>query len=880
MKNIFFLFLLFPSIITSQSLTGKVLDSLGIPLQNANIIAKPQNQEASLRYAIADHQGRYKLQLEKEIVYEIRVSYLGYMPKTIAYDPENPMTQFDFILIPSQEQLKEVIITHKYEPIIVKKDTVSYKVDAFASGNERKLKEQLEKLPGVEVDKDGSVTFQGKRVNTLLVENKTFFGGGTKLGVENIPADAVDKVEFIDHFNEVAFMKEVSDSDKLAMNIKLKEDKKKFVFGDLVAGYGLNNFYLGHASLFYYSEKLNLGYIGDANNFGERVFSFDDLMRFQGGVSSFLNTRKSLSNLYGFTMNNNDVVKTQSQFHALNVNYSFTPKLDLQGFLLFSDILRNTQSKTKLQYIQVETEENRRYNSENKTTLGMTNWKLDYSPNRNTKWFYNVHGEWSANDFSSLLQSQQFNQTNTFESLRDADNVALKQYVERHQSHNKKNTTTLVINHVYQVDKPQTTWLTNQPFLSGLIPLQEDDTYKIKQLNRTATNTVDALFKHYYLWNSFNHLYSVAGFNYENTELITSEKQFLTDGTVNDFSENGFQNRLRYQLQDYYAGIEYKFKWGNVMNKPMLYHHWYIMTNNQELANQRLHRSFFEPQWLTEWEPNNAEKLTFNYRLTNQFPQAAMMTERFTLQNFNAVFRGNALLENERFHFYNVRYNKNNMYRGWMLFANAAYTRRSKTIRNTIEIQGIDQLTTPIQTGNPETNWNVSGSVSKKIYRFNLRLNASISGFEYVQEVNGVEALNQRNNQRFGFNLRTVHKNWPSIALGYQHGFSQFVGVQNNSFQNQTFDASFDYEIFKHVVFKSDYQWNNAQFATGNNIINLWNASLFYQKKNSPFGFELKANNLLDIDRRFQNSFSDFIISEQEVFILPRVVLFTLHYKI
>ncbi|EKT3967026.1 hypothetical protein JE952_000964 [Flavobacterium psychrophilum] len=142
------------------------------------------------------------------------------------------------------------------------------------------MKEILEKLPGVEVDKNGGVTVQGKKVTKMMVEGKSFFGGGSKLAVENIPADALDKIEVIDHFNQVGFMKQVSDSDDLAINVKLKEDKKKFVFGDIEAGVelaGNNGFYLGHAGIFFYSPKTNISYIGDSNNIGKSTFAFDDL---------------------------------------------------------------------------------------------------------------------------------------------------------------------------------------------------------------------------------------------------------------------------------------------------------------------------------------------------------------------------------------------------------------------------------------------------------------------------------------------------------------------------------------------------------------------------------------------------------------------------
>src|SRR5690606_19882698 len=99
-------------------------------------------------------------------------------------------------------------IDYNYQPVVVKKDTLIYDVAAFMNGNERKLKDQLEKLPGVEVTDNGQVKVQGKTVTQFMVEGNSFFGGGTKLSVENIPADAVDKDELIVYLNKVEHMKE------------------------------------------------------------------------------------------------------------------------------------------------------------------------------------------------------------------------------------------------------------------------------------------------------------------------------------------------------------------------------------------------------------------------------------------------------------------------------------------------------------------------------------------------------------------------------------------------------------------------------------------------------------------------------------------------
>ena len=77
MFRIFIIFI-FSTYSYSQTITGVVSDTLKTPLESANIIAKPFQETAQLKFAIADNKGRYKLQLESNVKYEIRVSYIGY----------------------------------------------------------------------------------------------------------------------------------------------------------------------------------------------------------------------------------------------------------------------------------------------------------------------------------------------------------------------------------------------------------------------------------------------------------------------------------------------------------------------------------------------------------------------------------------------------------------------------------------------------------------------------------------------------------------------------------------------------------------------------------------------------------------------------------
>jgi hypothetical protein len=161
-KTIFyFIFFFCSSIIYAQEITlsGFVKDSLQNPMPYANVIAKPKDVSKNLQFAITDNEGYYKLLLEKGDTIAISISYLGYKPIDYQFISLKN-TNKDFVLQQSSESLDEIIIEM---PVTVRGDTTTYKTSKFIDGSERKLKNILKKLPGVEVDKNGNVTVQGKK---------------------------------------------------------------------------------------------------------------------------------------------------------------------------------------------------------------------------------------------------------------------------------------------------------------------------------------------------------------------------------------------------------------------------------------------------------------------------------------------------------------------------------------------------------------------------------------------------------------------------------------------------------------------------------------------------------------------------------------------
>ncbi|MDQ6469997.1 TonB-dependent receptor [Flavobacterium sp. LHD-80] len=882
-----FVFCLIPFFCFSQTRTisGIITSDDSNVLENANVIAFPKSKKNGTKFVITDNKGRFKLELEIDEDYQITISHIGFNEQIVLIESNSKLDYYQFKLVRKEENLKEIIIQHN--PIIIKKDTITYSIKSFTNGRERKMKELLEKLPGVEVDKNGEVTVQGKKVTQMLVEGKPFFGGGSKLAVENIPADALDKIEVIDHFNQVGLLKQVSDSDELAMNVKLKEDKKKFVFGDVEAGAEAGNddnkFYLGHTALFYYSPKTNISFIGDLNNVGKRVFTYQDLSRFQGGSSSFIEKRKSLTNLFSFTRANNDVILNNSQFAAFNFSNTFSSKVSFSCFGIFSKILTKSKIETYNEYLENSnvTFENKTQKGNNESILGIYNLKLDYAPNKKNNWFYNLQFQLSTNDLVETINSITNANSTLFETIQNADNSSIKQYLEWHKKYNTSHTTTLAINQQYEYATPNSNWITDQPFFEGSIPIEKDSIYSIKQLKRVQNNNIDVLFKHYWILNDFNHIYSSIGNNFETSHFLTDEMQNLTNGTSKDFSQNSFGNDVKYKMNDSYLGIEYKNKIGKLKNRIGLFLHHYQLNTNQFSGESQYSQTKLLPQLNSDYQFNNSESLSLTYKLANNFPTVNQLAEQYTLQSYNLIYRGNANLRYEQYHFATLRYSKMDNYRKFTLDAGLNFNQKIKTIRNEVVIDGINQYNTPILTNNPETNYSFNGSFGKDIYRLNIKLISNISWFNYLQTLNEITTSNNRNNQKVGIWFKTAYKKWPDFKVGYTKGFGQFSGLTNSSFNTTTINSDLAIQVFPSWNFRLSYEaQENIYSSQQSNFYNVTNTAINYQKKNNPFFFELSINNFFNNKTKNEYSFLDYVISERNTYIMPRVILFTINYKL
>ncbi|MCX7551395.1 carboxypeptidase-like regulatory domain-containing protein [Xanthomarina sp. F2636L] len=870
------------------SIKGQVTDSLKSPLEYANILAIPELENKDIRFAITDSRGNFLLKLESEQQYKLTISYLGYFPKEINIITYNEDMNKDFVLVEDVSKLNEVSLTYKI-PISVKKDTITYRTDAFITGEERKLRDVLKKLPGIEVDRDGNVTAQGKKITKVLVEGKTFFTGNSKLAVNNIPADAVEEVVVLDNYNEIAMLKGLQDSEDMALDIKLKEDKKKFVFGDVEAGAGIKERYLVHPKLFYYSPKTNLNFIGDLNNTGNKRFTFNDYLEFEGGFGKLIEDAGSYLNLmnsdFAKYLINQDFKSNTNQFGALNIRQAISPVTDISGYVITNNSKTETLDLTENVYLDNTTpfNETRTENNKFNTFFTIAKLTLDYEPSFKEDLAFNSFVKVSNLNSYGFINTINPTQNNTIKTQIDSKNLNIKQNVNYSLKLSQDHTGVLEATYNFQNDKPITNWLSNQQILQGLIPLEDDVFYNVFQTKKLKTHNFNGLIKDYWVLNNYNHLYMSFGTNVAFSDLYTNDEQVLTDGQVNNFSDAGFGNDFSYQFFNTFIGLEYKFQIGIATFKPALYYHFYFWNTKQFDLSYTNNKALLLPQFTTKLEFNNSEKINFKYQLNTQFPTVDQLASNFVLSSFNSVFKGNPTLANQLYHSVSLSYYKFSLFKGLSINAMLKYNKKVKQFKTVTQLQGINQYDTLILFDQPENTWSFNGAFAKKINKVRYKFRTSYSYNDFYQLLNNETNKNISKGVSSTLSLETFFKKWPNFDIGYTKEFNTYEAFNNKTkFENDIFFVNLEYDFLNDFILKMNYSLDayKNKSVTFNNRFDNANASLFYNKEDSPWGFEIAVTNIFDTKYKQQNSFSSFLISDSKTFIMPRILMFKISYKL
>lgn len=865
-------------------LEGILQDSIGEPVMGANLIATPLLEGTQrMTFAVSNEKGEYRLNLDIETPYQVVITSIGFTSITDSLRLSNNAKK-DYVLRRSIDELESVIIKAKMA-MIVKEDTITYRTDKFKTGNERKLRELLKNLPGVEVDRAGNVTVNGKAVTDFLVDGKPFFGGDTKLGVNNIPAEVVDEVEVVDDYHEVSFMKGLEASERMAMNIKLKEGRNRFVFGETEVGGGDAERYYIHPTLFYYSPKTTANFIGSLNNLNESPLNFQDVLRFKGGHESMgqdpINTGDDGLGQFSASQ---DILHKKTLFAAANLTHNVNEKLRVDFYSIVNRQKSEALTRNEIEYLtQDNLLEERETNRSDRGLSLLNSFKLRYQPSPTKDIAYNLMANMANTTYSNSISSvfaEELSHTTTYQ---DPYNLELTQHFRFNSQPTYEHTSRITANHTFKKENHVTDWIFDKPVFSGIIPSVEAEGYNFLQDYAATTNTGRFEYKHYWVVNPTNHIYPVAGFYFYHQNYTTTDYQLLEDGTTNNFTSAGFDNALRYQLFNPYIGLQYKFQLGKFIFRPgAIYHQyfWHADQFKEQIAKQN--KGMVLPEFLLEFKQSQAKTLKLEYNLKSTFADASEYANRFRLAGFNQLYRGNEDLENALYHVLSVNYRGVNRLQGMMYNFNFSYNRREKSIRQTTILEGIDQIATSVYFDLPENNYNAFASVNKRWSFISLSLSGQVGLADYSRVVNE-EQLDYRS-QNFGYRMLATlfADDWPFIRLGFNQ---YFTNSESDAFKNTYWTADPYIELqysFGGFIFKTDYRYTyNKQSTTGESeSYQMGNASLYFSQEDSPWGFEVRVNNIFDLSYKRRHSFNQFMVQDQWTYVQPRIALFILTYKI
>lgn len=867
------------------SISGKIVDSTGVSLVNANILAFPELEDVDASFAISDEKGNYNLKLKSSIKYIIDVSYLGYNKVSFEIYPTKD-TSKNITLSPYVNQLEEVLLSYKI-PVQVKKDTVIYNTDAFVSGKEVKLRDVLKKLPGMEVDRDGNVLAFGKKITKVLIEDEIFFSGDSKLAVNNIPADAIDKVTILDNYTEIDFLKGLIETDEVAMNVVLKEDKKNFVFGDVDAGRGVKHEYLLHSNIFYYSPKTNINSIIDFNNIGVKSFALSDYIDFEGGFgklmenvnasNSFLN--ESLPSFISDAFS----VKDKRSFGAINFKTDISNGLKLNSYVISG--INSSENRVEATNTFLSDNysfiENRNNNSDSDKIFSLGKITLESYSKGNKNFKINSFFNASNDIINGNLISNNPKGSANFITNSNNKSVVLKQNIGYSKKANEHQTYTIESTLKYSRSQPFKKFRTTQPLLEQYLSTENFDFFSMTQNQNVKNLSFDVIYKNYWILNNYNHIYTSIGSNivFENFN-STTEPEISYNNSINSAN---FINEIHYLLQDNFLGNEYKFLRGIFTVKFGLFYHHYFLRNSQMSLNAFNKVQMFTPKLNFEVDLKKRSKVDFSYKYDVRFPKSYMLAENLIIRNFNSIFKGDNNLEEEYFHTSSLNYSNFNLVRETNFNAHFLYIKKTQSIKNQYELNGINQFINAINFYQPENGISSKIRFSKRMENIKFFIQNKSSYNEYIQLVNHKKSLNISKKISLGGKIDTYFNKWPNFELSYTHELSNYSSDNfNATFTKSVYFSKLNYVFLKNFNLAFDYEIQNYfnESRTITNNFNTANLELFYQKEDSRWKYVVTGTNLLNRKFLRSNSLNDFILIDSKNYLLPRLVVFKVSYKL
>lgn len=836
----------------SGVLKGTVIGQDNKPLEKATVSLLMQQDSAVLSYSLTNDKGEFnlvKLPTNKNLILYISHVNSSNHHQNILLQPDEKK-QLDTIKL-GGKLLDEVVISVD-PPVRMNKDTLEYNTDFFKTRPNANAEELLKQLPGLQINMDGTIYYEGKEVSQVKVNGKDFFSSDLRIATRNLDASLIKTVQVYRDKGESK--KIVEDEEKLpiTINLKFKKDFLKASFGKLYGSAGTRGRYEAGGLVNTFQDTLQLSFIGFGNNINRESFDYNELNQHAGlgraenyGFGDFGGRNyngKANDMAIGFNLNNDWGKKSK-----LNVMYMLKYKKE-EG--------QNSGNQTSL-YDNIEQFNENSYNTNNKSLAHNINTLFRHRMDTTayfefTPKFSISNNDGNSNSWMKTYTNDKVLNTSTDSSTTDQYNINYSHsfYIEKqlHKNHiiNFRNSSNINKIESGEIGNHLTAIFQNPIPNASLF---ED---KFKKQKSSSSNThlgynnksIEKLNFDFYISHNMENRSPTESLHYnrDSTGVIHGDQ---------------FENSYRVKSQYYISGI--RFFWKPFKKLAINFGTAYSLRDNQfELFKINERKKTSNGYWL----PNiniRYKDFDFSWAKDLQGPSTNRMqtvTDSLNplMTRLPAFFYENILLQNVRFSF-----NKYAQKYQFGLYANVDYKDKSEGYKSWRDATTGHYTALAFQAGST-TNYNAYlygryNFKSDKDWVFYISQNSSFYTYQQYATINDVD--NKMNNLSIHLaqEFSVTWKNLIGLTPKYTYSWSKSMNsVKNNpdfiqsAYVTHKIGVGLNINPIKGFSLETSYSLDNRASGLNDRAnYHILNSSLYYTLKNDSqiklTGFDILNQN-------------------------------------
>ncbi len=862
------------SIKAQTTVTGYIKDNKDTPIESANILIYDEDQNI-LAYTFSKTNGEYlikvNLNVEKNILFIVNSLGFKKTSDTLKLIPNKRKYIVNFNLKEKIETLNEVVLKPN-EKIAKQGNTTIYKVKAFNNGTEQTIEDVLKNLPGIEILKNGKIKAHGRLIDKLLIEGEDMFDQNYTILSKNLDAKVLNEVEILDDFEDNPVLANIIKSQKVAINLVLKDEYKNIWFGNLSVGLGTTERLKLASNIGLIKKKIKIFNFNNYNNIGLKALEQVETTS-NYNTNSFSNKKiqPKINSIYNIEDNNSTFFKEgESNFNKALINsLSFVTNL-------------NSNLKVRgTSYITNDTEDQL---SESITTFNLNPTPITHKESNNTKLNNSIVGGELELKYSNGKKTYLKNTlvyTNKPDKINNQllfnNNVTSELLKEKEYSlYNHLNFTKLVgkknvVNNYLYFGKNKITQnsLINSPSLNDFFSLTDN--------NLIHHNSKEDL--------SVYGFKSKSQINYKKTnitlelgfEALTENKENLLKlSNANGNNEiDSIQNTLNYKQQKSYIKTDFKYKISKKIELTSGLSLDYINVNTVISKNDKL---LLNPILKLYLKNLKIGFVSFGYRKSYNLPESNLFLTNYQLSSFQSFKRGTNI----------IKFPKNNNYSFYYNIKNDLFTKsfniRIRYISSTGRYSSSNLINQDVvlSTSKFVNNGDIfSSSANYTSYFKKLNLSTNIgSTYSFSNTPINANSLNFTSLKTYSTTSFITGRTYFKTPLNFDFKFNL---TQTKSLFNTIKSTT----IWKSLNLNSTYKLsktyitslNTKSYFLENGNFYFVNFKVDYTPEKSRFSYQFFLNNIVNEKFFSINIIDEFSTYQSTTRLLPRYLLVLVKYR-